>query len=103
MLLYAKECEGEPDASKRISHYLGYYPPASTLYWSFLDNQPVTNLKVDAVGHFIFIAEKEQPPLSLKDTLVLLMTNKSRELYYWKNGKKQPVYGIKENGEKIIL
>ncbi|MGV3084491.1 hypothetical protein [Enterococcus dispar] len=89
--------------AKELVTILATIPPQVYYTGLFLDNQPVTNLKVDAVGHFVFIAEKEQPPLSLKDTLVLLMTNKSRELYYWKNGKKQPVYGIKENGEKIIL
>lgn len=89
--------------AKELVTILATMPQKKEHYQLYLGEQPVTNLKIDAADDFVFSAENRQPALTLQTILVLLMTNRSRELYYLKDNQKRKVYGIKEKDKKIIL
>ncbi|BCA86003.1 hypothetical protein EsVE80_15260 [Enterococcus saigonensis] len=89
--------------AKEFVTILATMPKKEVYQGLYINEAAVTTLKVDQAGDFVFIAEKNKAPLPIKDLLIALMTNKSRELYYWQDNDKQKIYGIKEKEAKIIL
>lgn len=89
--------------AKEFVTILATMPKKENYQGIYIEDAFVTAIKIDQKGDFVFIAEKNKAPLTIKDLLIALMTNKSRELYYWQDNHKQKIYGIKEKDAKIIL
>lgn len=72
----------------------------------FQQNQkqiPFTTLEIDDHGDLILFNEPQKAPLPMKELLTKLMTNRSRTLRYWDGEERQPIYGFKEEKQRIII
>lgn len=64
---------------------------------------PFTTLEIDDHGDLILFHEAKKTPLSMRELLTKLMTNRSRRIRYWDGQERRPIYGFKEEKQRIIL
>lgn len=64
---------------------------------------PLTSIQMNQINQCVLIFEESQPPLLLKELLIILMKNREKEIVYQKEQQNYPLYGVKEiNGQLII-